>query len=141
MDDTTSTQPTSSTPEARAAGAASGPAARASSILTVLPRATARIKEMLAQHGQPAGTAIRIGVKGGGCSGFSYTFEFEPRPPTRMDYVIETDGVRVVVDKRSSLYLAGTELDYEATILKQAFVFRNPKATATCSCGTSFTVR
>jgi iron-sulfur cluster assembly protein len=107
-------------------------------LITVSERAVARIQSLLAEHAQPDGTAIRVGIKGGGCSGFSYTFEFESKPPTKFDYLIEAANVKVLIDRKSAIYMSGTELDYETTIMKSGFVFKNPRAKSTCGCGSSF---
>lgn len=92
-----------------------------------------------------AGTALRVGIRGGGCSGFSYVIEFHDGEPRARDIVYDmkaTDGsdVRVVVDKKSLLYLNGATLDWEKTLLRQGFKFINPNEKASCGCGTSFTV-
>lgn len=101
--------------------------------------AVEKIKRLLVEHQLlPESAAIRVGIKGGGCSGFTYTFDFDKQQPTKFDYVIEADGVRVVIDKKSAIFLAGTELDYESTIMKSGFVFKNPNAKSNCGCGTSF---
>jgi len=88
---------------------------------------------------------LRLGIKGGGCSGFSYVIEFhdgDPRAKDRVfDYTAE-DGtpVRVVVDPKSLVYLAGMELDWQQTLLQQGFKFNNPNEKTSCGCGHSFTV-
>lgn len=91
------------------------------------------------------GTALRVGIRGGGCSGFSYVIEFHDGPPRARDVVYDlksTSGadVRVVVDKKSLLYLNGATLDWEKTLMRQGFKFVNPNEKASCGCGTSFTV-
>ena len=79
-----------------------------------------------------------IGVKGGGCSGLSYTFSWE-REPRLGDEVFEgPDGAKIFVDKKSLLFLKGTTLDYDTALLTQGFVFHNPNAKSTCGCGSSF---
>ncbi len=92
-----------------------------------------------------AGTALRVGIRGGGCSGFSYVIEFHDGEPRARDIVYDlksTDGadVRVVVDKKSLLYLNGATLDWEKTLMRQGFKFLNPNEKSSCGCGTSFTV-
>lgn len=91
------------------------------------------------------GTALRVGIRGGGCSGFSYVIEFHDGAPQARDVVYDlksTDGsdVRVVVDKKSLLYLNGSTLEWEKTLMRQGFKFVNPNEKASCGCGTSFTV-
>ncbi len=97
-------------------------------------------KEKLAKRGTPD-AAIRLGIKGGGCSGFSYVIAFEDDPPRERDRVFEADGVRFIVDKKSLIYLAGSLLDYERTLMFQGFKFRNPNEATSCGCGHSFTVK
>jgi iron-sulfur cluster assembly protein len=102
--------------------------------------AVAYAKKRLAQRGTPE-AAIRLGVRGGGCSGFSYVIEFSDDPPRERDRVFEADGVRFYVDKKSLVYLAGSLLDYEKTVVFQGFKFKNPQEASKCGCGHSFTVR
>ncbi len=102
--------------------------------------AVAYAKEKLAKRGTPD-AAIRLGIKGGGCSGFSYVIQFEDDPPRDRDRVYDFDGVRFIVDKKSLIYLAGSLLDYERTLMFQGFKFRNPNEASSCGCGHSFTVK
>jgi iron-sulfur cluster assembly protein len=97
-------------------------------------------KKRLAQRGTPD-AAIRLGVRGGGCSGFSYVIEFADDPPRDRDLVFETGGVRFYVDKKSIVYLAGSVLDYEKTLVFQGFKFKNPQEASRCGCGHSFQVK
>src|SRR5262245_23303712 len=83
-------------------------------------------KKRLAARGTPD-AAIRLGIRGGGCSGFSYVIEFSDDPPRVKDTVNELDGVKFYVDKKSLVYLAGSTLDYENTLMFQGFRFRNPQ--------------
>jgi iron-sulfur cluster assembly protein len=108
--------------------------------LTITDKAVAFAKKKLATRGTPE-AAIRLGIKGGGCSGFSYVIQFEDDPPRERDRVFEADGVRFIVDKKSLIYLAGSALDYEQTLMFQGFKFRNPNEATSCGCGHSFTVR
>lgn len=108
-------------------------------LIKVSEGAVEKIKGLLAEHGHGTDTSVRVGIKGGGCSGFSYTFTFEKTPPhPRFDYLIEAGGVKIVIDRKSAIYMAGTELDYESTLMKSGFVFKNPRAKSTCGCGSSF---
>jgi iron-sulfur cluster assembly protein len=91
------------------------------------------------------GTALRVGIRGGGCSGFSYVIEFHDGEPRARDIVYDlksTGGadVRIVVDKKSLLYLNGATFDWEKTLMRQGFKFINPNEKSNCGCGTSFTV-
>lgn len=97
-------------------------------------------KKRLAQRGTPD-AAIRLGVRGGGCSGFSYVIEFADDPPKDRDLVFEAGGVRFYVDKKSIVYLAGSMLDFEKTLVFQGFKFRNPQEASRCGCGHSFQVK
>lgn len=107
-------------------------------LISISQNAVDKIRALLTEHGKPAGTPVRVGIKGGGCSGFSYTFSFENNPVTKFDHVIENGDVKLVIDKKSAIYMAGTELDYENTLMKSGFVFKNPRAKTTCGCGSSF---
>jgi iron-sulfur cluster assembly protein len=97
-------------------------------------------KKRLAARGTPD-AAVRLGVRGGGCSGFNYVIEFSDEPPRAKDTVSDLDGVKFYVDKKSLIYLAGSTLDYEQTLMFQGFRFRNPQEATRCGCGHSFTVR
>lgn len=97
-------------------------------------------KKRLVQRGTPD-AAIRLGVRGGGCSGFSYVIEFADDPPKDRDLVFEAGGVRFYVDKKSIVYLAGSMLDFEKTLVFQGFKFRNPQEASRCGCGHSFQVK
>ncbi len=107
-------------------------------MLTVSPRAAARIREIQAFEKHPY-PRIRIEVKAGGCSGLTYDLSFTTtQRPDELLFVSE--GIEVLVPKKSLLYLAGTELDYSDGLTGQGFHFHNPNATRTCACGTSFAV-
>jgi iron-sulfur cluster assembly protein len=106
----------------------------------VTDAAVAFAREKLAKRGTPD-AAVRLGIKGGGCSGFSYVVQFEDEGPKERDNVFEYGGVRFFVDKKSLVYLAGSTLDYEKTLMFQGFKFRNPNEATSCGCGHSFTVK
>ena len=106
--------------------------------LKVTPAAAARVKELLAGRGKPS-AGIRIGVRSRGCSGLSYTIEFaDTRGP--MDEIVEADGVTVLIDPKASLFILGSEMDFEQDKLQSGFVFRNPNEKGRCGCGESFHV-
>ncbi|MGQ0644985.1 MAG: HesB/IscA family protein [Elusimicrobiota bacterium] len=111
----------------------------AAAIITVTDRAVRKAKDLLAQKGLPGG-AIRVKVLAGGCSGMSYDLQPTAEPPQKGDVPVEFDGLKVYLDSKSLLYLAGTELDYISSLMSQKFVFKNPQAKSSCSCGESFTV-
>ena len=108
--------------------------------VTVSDKAVEYAKKRLAARGTP-NAAVRLGVKGAGCSGYSYVIQFEDDEPKKRDYVYEVGHVRFFVDKKSFLFLAGCTLDYEQTLMFQGFKFRNPKEASSCGCGHSFTTR
>lgn len=108
--------------------------------VTITAEAVKYAKKRLAARGTPE-AAVRLGIRGGGCSGFNYVIEFSDDPPRAKDTVCELDGVKFYVDKKSLIYLAGSTLDYEHTLMFQGFRFRNPQEASRCGCGHSFTVR
>lgn len=103
--------------------------------IQVTPKAIVRVKQLLAKEGVSGG--LRLGIVGGGCSGLTYQFrlEAEARPK---DEVFEFDGVKIFIDPKSILYLNGMTLDYQESLMRSGFVFQNPNAQKSCSCGTSF---
>ncbi len=106
--------------------------------LQLTETAITKVKEMIAQQ-DPHPTGLRIGVVGGGCSGFSYQMQFEEKT-TPMDKVMVFDGVKVFVDQMSLMYLDGTEVDYVESLEGAGFKFGNPNVKSTCGCGSSFSV-
>jgi len=108
-------------------------------MISVTTRAVSEVERILNEQSLPDNTALRVGVKGGGCSGFSYTLGFDDTV-VETDQVIEVDGVRVVCDPKSFLYLSGTEIDFEDNLMGRGFKFGNPNANKTCGCGESFSV-
>jgi iron-sulfur cluster assembly accessory protein len=101
----------------------------------VTERAAARIGEILRQ--EPPGTMLRVSVEGGGCSGFQYKFDTESARADD-DVVIERNGATVLIDPVSLAYMAGSEIDFVDDLIGSSFRVNNPKATASCGCGTSF---
>ena len=102
--------------------------------------AAKEIKDIIKQQGLPEEkTCLRVGVKGGGCSGFSYMLDLTEEPKTEMDEEIECQGIKILVDMKSYLYLNGVEIDFKDEVMGRGFVFKNPNATSTCGCGSSFT--
>jgi iron-sulfur cluster assembly protein len=117
----------------------------AKTALGVSDKAVDAIRAALAKRGTPD-AALRVGIKGGGCSGFSYVIEFSDDAPRVGDQVLEftAEGkskVRVFCDKKSMIYLGGSVLDYEKTLMYQGFKFKNPQEASRCGCGHSFTVK
>ena len=102
-------------------------------------KAAAQIKKIVTESGLPAEeTRLRVGVKGGGCSGFSYMLDLTEEPKGEMDEELDSNGVKILVDMKSLLYLDGTEIDFKDEVMQQGFVFKNPNATSSCGCGSSF---
>ena len=108
--------------------------------LLVTESAVNRIRAVMTREGiSPEEGGLRLGVSGGGCSGFSYVIKFDTHSRER-DRIFEFDGVRVFIDPKSFVYLRGMTLDYEETLMRQGFNFINPNASRSCGCGTSFSV-
>jgi iron-sulfur cluster insertion protein len=105
---------------------------------SVTDSAAARIVKITV--GEPEGSKFRIAIKGGGCSGFQYIFDFDANPPSETDVVIEKNGAFVIIDDMSLGMLSGSELDYIETLGSAGFEIKNPNATASCGCGNSFSV-
>ena len=108
-------------------------------MIQVTPRAVAEVRRLMQQESSGEITGVRVGVKGGGCSGLSYVLDFEkaPRPD---DKVFEFDGIKVFMDPKSAIYLNGTQLDFSDGLNGTGFTFSNPNAQRTCGCGSSFSV-
>jgi iron-sulfur cluster assembly protein len=107
-------------------------------VMSVTPAAAERVKALIDGRDKPT-VGIRIGVRSKGCSGMSYTLEFaEAQQP--MDEVVETAGVKLLIDPKASLFLIGTQMDYVEEKLKSGFVFNNPNEKGRCGCGESFHV-
>jgi iron-sulfur cluster assembly protein len=124
------------TPPASPAAPASAPKPSRGVVLT--ERAAKEILRVIAEQNFPATTWVRIGAKGGGCSGFTYVLDFDQAGPTEFDLAFPQHGVNVVVDKKSEFFMGGTMLDFNDGLLDRGFVFKNPQASGTCGCGTSF---
>jgi iron-sulfur cluster assembly accessory protein len=98
-----------------------------------------KVGQLMQRDGVEKG-ALRVKVVGGGCAGLEYKMDFEKNPPTPKDILIETAGMRVLVDVKSALYVSGSEIDFKDAMIGGGFKIHNPNATATCSCGESFSV-
>jgi iron-sulfur cluster assembly protein len=108
--------------------------------ITLSETAAREIKTIIQQQSLPAdSTKLRVGVKGGGCSGFSYMLDLTEEPKTEADEQMESGGIQILCDMKSYLYLNGTEIDFKDEVMGRGFVFKNPNATSTCGCGSSFT--
>ena len=104
----------------------------------VTPKAVVKAREALVKRGTPD-AMLRLGVRGGGCSGFSYVIEFADAASVR-DQVFDFEGLKVVVDPKSLVFLNGSTLDYETKLMSHGFKFVNPNESAGCGCGESFGV-
>ena len=108
-------------------------------MITITEAAAKQIQQV--QTEENTVSPLRVFVQGGGCSGFTYAFTFEDDVPAQDDFVIEApDGVRVLVDAMSMNLLSGAEIDFKRDRMSSQFVIRNPNASATCGCGSSFSV-
>jgi iron-sulfur cluster assembly protein len=106
-------------------------------MIEITETAARKIRTLMAKQGLDEG-GLRVGVKGGGCSGLSYTFAWEREPRFGDDVFEGSEGAKIFVDKKSLLYLDGTVLDYDTDLLGKGFVFNNPNAKSNCGCGSSF---
>ena len=107
-------------------------------MITLSASATQEVKRLIEKEQKP-NLGLRIGVKGGGCSGLSYVLAIEEAIPKPYDAIFEQEGVKVLVDAKSHLYLDGTTVDYNSSLVGGGFEFQNPLAKKSCGCGTSFT--
>ncbi len=108
-------------------------------MITVSENAKNHAISLMKEENRPEGSFIRVGVEGGGCSGLSYKLEFD-NIKKEGDQEFEDKGIKIVVDRKSFLYLVGTELEYTGGLNGKGFVFNNPNANRTCGCGESFSV-
>lgn len=106
--------------------------------IVLTEKAAKEVMRAMEDHAQDDASMLRIGVKGGGCSGFQYALDFVGNADEDADTKIEQHGVTVVVDKKSLMYLEGTTLDYYESIEHRGFTFDNPNVTKSCGCGSSF---
>jgi iron-sulfur cluster assembly protein len=107
-------------------------------MMTLTQKAVSEIKRIQSSTADTGSSMLRVMVTGGGCSGLSYKLGFDTQPPTENDKILELEGVKVVVDTKSSLFLSGTELDFTDGLNGKGFIFSNPNAKKTCGCGNSF---
>lgn len=107
--------------------------------IKVTNKAAKEIKRIIAENSVGSDLGLRVGIKGGGCSGFSYNIAFDSFNKTG-DKTIESNGIKLFVDLKSYIYLVGTEIDFSDGLNGKGFTFNNPNATNTCNCGTSFCV-
>jgi iron-sulfur cluster assembly protein len=107
-------------------------------MISITDKAVSEIKRIQTTDPTATNANLRVMVVGGGCSGMSYKLGFDDKPAAASDKVFEKDGVKVIVDPKSFLYLTGTELDFSDGLNGTGFTFKNPNAKRTCGCGSSF---
>ena len=107
-------------------------------MITLTSEAAQEVKRLMEKEQKP-NLGLRIGVKGGGCSGLSYVLGLEEAVPKQYDSVFEQEGIKLLVDAKSHLYLDGTTVDFKNGLMGGGFEFLNPNAKKSCGCGTSFT--
>ncbi len=108
-------------------------------MVTITPKAKQKVTELMTDGGLDSSYFLRVSVQGGGCSGLSYNMDFD-NELQKGDQAFETQGIKIILDMKSFLYLAGTELDFSDGLNGKGFNFINPNATRTCGCGESFSV-
>ena len=108
-------------------------------MVTLTERAAKEVRQIIKEKGLAEGTHLRLGVSGGGCSGFEYVLDFTDAP-TAEDGLAESQGLRIAIDPKAQMYLKGLNIDFNDDLLNRGFKFTNPNATGTCGCGTSFSV-
>jgi iron-sulfur cluster assembly protein len=131
--DTAVANPSSSAPIAPVEGVRQGD----ERLVKLSEAAGRKVAALIAREAQ--GDYLRVAIAGGGCNGLSYKLRFAPAPK-RGDILVESAGVRVLVDAKTALYLKGTHIDYSSALIAGGFKFTNPNAKASCSCGESFSV-
>jgi iron-sulfur cluster assembly accessory protein len=107
-------------------------------VIILTPRAASKVKDLMTQPEQSEAQGLRVKVVGGGCSGLTYQVELA-RAAEENDKVFESEGVTIYLDPKSALFVDGTEIDYHESMMGSGFAFKNPNATGSCGCGTSFT--
>lgn len=108
-------------------------------MISLTERAVKEVQRIFQDQSLPEDTVLRVGVKGGGCSGFSYSLGFDDQLGEN-DQIFETEGFKIVCDDKSFLYLNGVQVDFEESLMGRGFKFGNPNASKTCGCGESFSV-
>lgn len=108
--------------------------------IEVTPEAVEAVRRALERRGTPE-AALRFGVRGGGCTGFSYVIEYDDAPPRETDITWEIDGIRFIVDPKSLIYLRGSVVAWKKSLMWTGFDIRNPQEASRCGCGESFSVK
>ena len=108
-------------------------------MIEITPAASAHIRKLMAKQGIAEG-GLRVGIKGGGCSGLSYTFSWEQEARLGDEVIEGPEGAKIFVDRKSLIYLSGTRLVYDSALMGKGLHFENPNAKSSCGCGSSFSV-
>jgi iron-sulfur cluster assembly protein len=106
----------------------------------VTERAAKEFRHILKEKGLPDETAMRLSVKGGGCAGFAYQIDLDRNPADEFDIELKQHDLRVVVDMKSEFYMQGSVIDFNDSLMERGFKFKNPTASGTCGCGSSFSI-
>ena len=106
-------------------------------MITLTASAAQEVKRLIEKEQKP-NLGLRVGIKGGGCSGMTYVLSVDEATPKQYDSIFEQEGIKVLIDAKSHLYLDGTTIDYKNSLMGGGFEFNNPLAKKTCGCGTSF---
>lgn len=108
-------------------------------MIILTPTAAQEVKRLVEKEQKP-NVGLRVGIKGGGCSGMTYLLSIDEATPKQYDTVFEQDGIKILIDAKSHLYLDGTTIDFKNSLMGGGFEFQNPLAKKSCGCGTSFSV-
>jgi len=108
--------------------------------IAVTERAVKEFRHIIQEKGLPEDTAMRLSVKGGGCAGFSYQIDLDRNPADEFDIELKQHDLRVVVDMKSEFYMQGSVIDFNDSLMERGFKFKNPTASGTCGCGSSFSI-
>ncbi len=108
-------------------------------MISLTENAAKEIRRIMQENSLKESIPVRLGIKGGGCAGFTYYFDFEQKTLDKFDRAFESKNLKIIVDRKSLLYIDGTEVDFKTSLMERGFKFDNPKANAACGCGTSFT--
>lgn len=106
-------------------------------MIILTENAAKEIQKVVQENNLSENTGLRLSIKGGGCAGFNYIFDFDDTPG-KLDHVFESQGIQIFVDRKSYLYIKGTEVDFNSSLTDRGFKFSNPNADKSCGCGTSF---
>ena len=108
--------------------------------IAVTERAVKEFRHIIQEKGLPVETAMRLSVKGGGCAGFAYQIDLDRNPADEFDIELKQHDLRVVVDMKSEFYMQGSVIDFNDSLMERGFKFKNPTASGTCGCGSSFSI-